>query len=111
MDACCPPDGCASAPARSGPLTGPAAEAELAALAKALAHPARVRILAHLRAEDACIAGELADQLPLAPSTVSRHLSVLQASGLITGEIDGPRRCYCVDPAALSRLQALVAAL
>jgi ArsR family transcriptional regulator len=111
MDPCCPPDDCAPAPAPTGPLTGPAAEEELAAYTKALGHPARVHILTHLRAQRACIAGELADQLPLAPSTVSRHLKVLKDAGLITGEIDGPRRCYCVDTAALARFQALVAAL
>lgn len=107
----CPPDACAPPPGAVGPLTGLGAEAELAAFAKALSHPARARILVHLRAEEACVVGELAGQLPLAASTVSRHLSVLKESGLVTGEIDGPRRCYCVNSSALERFQALVAAL
>jgi ArsR family transcriptional regulator len=84
---------------------------ELSALCKALAHPVRVRILRTLLARSTCVTGDLVDELPLAQSTVSQHLKVLRESGLIVGEIDGPRRCYCVAPAALERLKALVGAL
>jgi ArsR family transcriptional regulator len=84
---------------------------EVAKLAWALAHPARVRILRILICREACICGELVDQLPLAQSTVSQHLKVLKESGLVQGEIEGPKVCYCVNPVALVRLKALIAEL
>lgn len=84
---------------------------QLAALCKALAHPHRVRILRFLLSQDACFVGEIADQLPVAPSTVSQHLKLLKQSGIVTGEVDGPRRCYCVDPKVLTLLKQLVEAL
>lgn len=93
------------------PTTGPEAEAELAELAKAIGHPVRVQILRLLLARDACVCGEIVDELPLAQSTVSQHLKVLKEAGLIRGEIDGPRIGYCVEPETLRRLKALVAAL
>jgi len=83
----------------------------LAKLAWALAHPARARILRILLAREACICGELVDQMDLAQSTVSQHLKTLKESGLITGEIDGPKVCYGVNTAVLARLKQLVAAL
>jgi ArsR family transcriptional regulator len=84
---------------------------ELAKLAWAIAHPARVHILRILLARRACICGELVDELPLAQSTVSQHLKILKEAGLVQGEIDGPKVCYCVNPAALARLKELVAEL
>lgn len=80
----------------------------LAALCKALAHPHRVHILRFLLAQRVCFAGEIADQLPVAASTVSQHLRQLRVAGLIQGEVDGPRRCYCVAPDALAALKALL---
>jgi DNA-binding transcriptional ArsR family regulator len=80
----------------------PDALGTLAAQAKALAHPARLAIVQILAARDSCICGELVDALPLAQATVSRHLRVLCEAGLIRGEIDGPRSCYCLDRAALT---------
>jgi ArsR family transcriptional regulator len=88
-----------------------AADQELARLAWALAHPARVRILRILIARQACICGELVDQMPLAQSTVSQHLKVLKEAGLVQGELDGPKVCYCVHPAALQRLKKLIGQL
>jgi ArsR family transcriptional regulator, arsenate/arsenite/antimonite-responsive transcriptional repressor len=82
---------------------------ELASLSKALGHPARLRLLRILIEKGECISGDLADQLPLAPSTISEHLRILKSVGLIQGSIDGPRRCYCVHEPTLKRLQALVA--
>lgn len=79
-------------------------EADLAALAevaKALAHPARLAILQTLAQRGTCICGQIVDVLPLAQATVSQHLKALKASGLVQGEVDGPRSCYCVDAAAL----------
>lgn len=73
------------------------ADLEIALVAKALAHPARVRILRILLARATCTCGEIVDALPLAQATVSQHLKVLKEAGLIKGEIDGPRVCYCVD--------------
>ena len=83
----------------------------LAALAKALGHPARVRIVRFLAGSDACMCGQICDVVPLAPSTVSQHLKVLKQAGLITGEIDGTRVCYSLDRAVLAELPELVAAL
>ena len=107
-DSCCPP----SDPAPDlRPVEGPEADEELAALAKALGHTARVQILRLLLHRVSCVCGEIVDQLPLAQSTVSQHLKVLKEAGLIRGEIDGPRICYCVEPRALRRLRALIGGL
>ena len=93
------------------PVEGPEADDELAALAKALGHPARVQIMRLLVRREACICGDIVDELPLAQSTVSQHLKVLKSAGLIRGDIDGPRVCYCVEPRVLRRLKALVGSL
>ena len=93
------------------PVEGPEADDELAALAKALGHPARVQIMRLLVRREACICGDIVDELPLAQSTVSQHLKVLKEVGLIRGDIDGPRVCYCVEPRVLRRLKALVGSL
>lgn len=88
-----------------------ATDEELARLAWAIAHPARVRILRILLARQACICGELVDQMTLAQSTVSQHLKILKESGLVQGEIDGPKVCYCVNSAILARLKVMIADL
>ena len=93
------------------PVEGPDADEELALLAKAVGHPARVQILRLLVRREACICGDIVDELPLAQSTVSQHLKVLKDAGLIRGEVDGPRVCYCVEPRALRRLKSLVGSL
>lgn len=72
-------------------------EQELAAFAKAMAHPARIAILKVLAQKNDCICGEIVEILPLAQSTVSQHLKELKNAGLITGTIDGPRSCYCIN--------------
>jgi ArsR family transcriptional regulator len=107
---------CAPAPAPKQepelrPVEGADADEELAALAKALGHPARVQIIRLLVRRDACICGDIVDELPLAQSTVSQHLKVLKDAGLIRGDIDGPRVCYCIEPRALRRLKSLVGSL
>lgn len=84
---------------------------ELASLAWALAHPARVRIVRLLISRQACVCGEIVNELPLAQSTVSQHLKILKASGLILGEVDGPKVCYCINRDKLARLKKLVAGL
>jgi len=93
------------------PIEGPEADEELARLAKALGHPARVRILRLLAGRTTCVCGEIVEAFELAQSTVSEHLRVLKAAGLVQGEVDGPRVCYCVDPAGLARLRRLVEGL
>ena len=72
-------------------------EQELAAIAKALSHPARIAILSMLAKRNECICGEIVEVLPLAQSTVSQHLKELKNAGLIDGTIDGPRSCYCIN--------------
>lgn len=105
---CCPPprpdDGIA-------PVEGPEADESLAAFAKALGHPARVQIIRLLVRKTACVCGDIVDELPLAQSTVSQHLKVLKEAGLIRGEVDGPRVCYCIEPRALRWFKALVAGI
>jgi len=93
------------------PVEGDEADAELAELAKALGHPARVQIMRLLVRREACLCGDIVEELPLAQSTVSQHLKVLKEAGLVKGEIDGPRVCYCVEPRTLRRLKALVGSL
>jgi ArsR family transcriptional regulator len=70
-----------------------------------------VRILRLLSERNACVCGDIVEEFPLAQSTVSQHLKQLKGAGLIQGEIDGPRVCYCVAPAALKRLKVLIAGL
>ena len=84
---------------------------QLAELARALSHPARVAIVRHLAERGTCVCGQIVDVLPLAQATVSQHLKVLKDVGLVQGEVDGPRTCYCVNPEAVKRFQALVASL
>jgi ArsR family transcriptional regulator len=93
------------------PVEGTESALELTLLAKALGHPARVQIVRLLVRRETCVCGDIVDELPLAQSTVSQHLKVLKEAGLVKGEIDGPRVCYCVEPRALRRLKALVGSL
>jgi ArsR family transcriptional regulator len=79
---------------------------ELAALAKALGHPARVKILRHLAGIKGCICGDLVLEIGLAQATVSQHLKVLKSAGLVRGIISGPSTCYCLERPALERLKA-----
>ena len=77
----------------------------IATLAKALGHPARVAIMDYLLKVDACICGDIVNELPLAQPTVSQHLKELKNAGLIKGEIEGNSICYCIDEKALEKLQ------
>ncbi|MEO0899277.1 MAG: metalloregulator ArsR/SmtB family transcription factor [Bacteroidota bacterium] len=70
---------------------------KLAQLAKAIGHPARIAILEVLIQKQSCICGDIVEELPLSQSTVSQHLKELKQAGLIKGEIDGPKVCYCID--------------
>lgn len=84
---------------------------DLARLAWALAHPARVKIVQILLRRNTCVCGEIVDELPLAQSTVSQHLKILKESGLVQGEVDGPKVCYCINPTQFAALKSLVADL
>ncbi len=79
---------------------------KLAAACKALSHPARLTILQTLAQRGSCICGEIVDVMPLSQATVSQHLKVLKDSGLITGVVDGPRSCYCINYANVEELRA-----
>jgi DNA-binding transcriptional ArsR family regulator len=72
-------------------------ENKIAKYAKALAHPARIAILHLLLKKQACICGDIVEELPLSQSTVSQHLKELKEAGLIKGDIDGAKVCYCID--------------
>lgn len=79
-------------------------DAELAALAKALGHPARVQLVRMLAARDSCYVGELADELPLAQSTISEHLRILREAGVVTSGTLAGRPCYCLSGDRLATL-------
>jgi ArsR family transcriptional regulator len=76
----------------------------LADAAKAMAHPARIKILKILSEYNACFCGEIVDLLPLSQATVSQHLKELKRVGLINGEIEGPKTCYCINEEFLKKL-------
>ncbi len=77
----------------------------MAALAKALGHPARIGILSMLHERRTCIGCDIVEEIGLAQSTTSEHLRILKAAGIITGEIERPRVCYSLNPAALEPLR------
>jgi ArsR family transcriptional regulator len=101
---CCPP---------APPAVRPAAidADDLARMCKALAHPARVQLLRHLVDYGDCYFGSLADVLPLAPSTISQHVSILKDAGLVEGASDLQRVCYCVNKDRLAQLKAAIGSL
>ena len=78
---------------------------------KALGHPARLEILRVLATRGTCVCGEVVEVMPLAQATVSQHLKILKECGLIQGEVDGVKVCYCINPARLKDLKVLVASL
>ena len=81
---------------------------ELSQYCKALGHPIRVEIVRILDRRRECGCGDLVGELPVAQSTVSQHLKVLKVAGLILGEVDGPRRGYCLNREAVERLKRLI---
>lgn len=83
----------------------------VAVVAKALGHPARIRIVRLLLERQSCIGGDIVDDIGLAQSTVSEHLRILKAAGIIQGEIERPRVCYALRPASLLPLAALLEAI
>ncbi len=79
---------------------------QIAEFAKAFAHPARVAIIQQLAKRESCICGDLVDVLPLSQSTISQHLKELKRIGIITGEVEGPRVCYCINQDAWQKAKA-----
>ena len=80
----------------------------LADVCKALAHPARIRILKHLLDENQCTCGRIVDILPLAQSTVSQHLKILREAGLVAGKVNGRKTCYCINRELLDRFSGFL---
>ena len=80
-------------------------EIEIAEIAKALSHPARIKILKILNDLNSCMVGSIVDLLPLSQSTVSQHLKELKRVGLIKGEIEGPKICYCINPKVMEKVK------
>lgn len=84
---------------------------QIATLAKALGHPARIAILEYLMSVDTCICGDIVNELPLAQPTVSQHLKELKNAGLIKGNVEGNAICYCINEGALEILQSYFGAI
>ncbi len=84
------------------------ADLKVAKYAKALGHPARIAILRILLERTSCICGDIVDELPLSQSTVSQHLKELKDAGLIKGDIEGKKVCYCIDEKSWNEAQQLL---
>jgi DNA-binding transcriptional ArsR family regulator len=82
-------------------------EVYIANLAKALSHPVRIKILQILNEKNVCMCGEIVELLPLAQSTVSQHLKELKKAGLIQGDVDGPKICYCLNESVIVKAREL----
>jgi ArsR family transcriptional regulator len=95
-------------PAQDQPVNGNIADEDIALIAKALSHPARIQIIRFLLSKKTCIGGDIVDVVGLAQSTVSEHLRILKASGIITGEITRPRVCYSLNPLRLNHFQGFL---
>lgn len=78
---------------------------ELAILAKALGHPARIAIIEYLLKVDTCICGDIVNELPLAQPTVSQHLKELKNAGIIKGSVEGTSVCYCINEPGFEKIQ------
>ncbi|MDA0685028.1 MAG: metalloregulator ArsR/SmtB family transcription factor [Bacteroidetes bacterium] len=83
----------------------PAHQQRIAAIAKALSHPARIALVSELASQNACVCGDLVAELPLSQATVSQHLKVLKEADIISGETDGPRVCYCINWTSLTQIR------
>jgi len=81
---------------------------EMANMAKAISHPARIAILEYLLAKGECVCGDIVSELPLSQSTVSQHLKAMKNAGIIKGDIDGVYRCYCVNTQACQSLMTKI---
>ncbi|MEQ9306514.1 MAG: metalloregulator ArsR/SmtB family transcription factor [Marinoscillum sp.] len=80
---------------------------ELASIAKAIGHPARIAIIEHLLKSNQCINSDLVKELGLAQATISQHLKELKSLGIIQGTIEGTSMCYCIDPIVWEQIRSL----
>jgi ArsR family transcriptional regulator len=78
---------------------------KLAGIFKALGHPTRIKIIEHLIQINTCICGDIVDIFPYSQSTISQHLKILKASGIVCGEVEGPKTYFCVDKQVLAQLK------
>lgn len=83
----------------------PLSKDQLAKIFKALGHPTRVKIVEHLIEINSCVCGEIVDIFPFSQSTISQHLKLLKESGIVCGEVEGPRTFFCVDKAILQEFK------
>lgn len=81
---------------------------QTANLFKALGHPARIAIIEYLIAKNSCVCGEIVSELPLSQSTISQHLKALKEAGIIKGEIEGVKTCYCIKADVLEHLKTVL---
>ena len=81
---------------------------DIASLAKILSHPARLAILRYLASADTCISGDISDEIPLSRTTVSQHLQELKRAGLIHGEIEGTKVCYCICNESIEKAKEIL---
>ena len=84
---------------------------QIASIAKALGHPARIAIMEYLVKTDACICGDIVNELPLSQPTVSQHLKELKSAGLIKGSVEGTSICYCIDQTTINQLSTYILAM
>lgn len=84
---------------------------KFASLAKALGHPARISIIEMLIRKNACVCGDIVDELPLSQSTISQHLKELKSAGIIKGTIEGPSTCYCINEETWEEAEKLFSSL
>lgn len=84
---------------------------QLAKIFKALGHPTRIKIVEHLLKHNTCICGEIVDIFPFSQSTISQHLKLLKDSGIVCGEIEVPKTCYCIDNTVLNEFKKYVSDL
>jgi len=80
----------------------------MATLTKALGHPARIAILMHLVKMNSCVCGDIVEEIPLAQSTISQHLKALKLAGIIHGEVEGAKTCYCINPKVWAEMKGML---
>lgn len=80
----------------------------IASLAKTLGHPARIAILMHLATTNSCVCGDIVEEIPLAQSTISQHLKALKDAGIIHGDIEGTKTCYCINPEGWQEMKVVL---
>lgn len=81
---------------------------QMAKIFKALGHPTRVKIVEHLIAINTCVCGEIVNIFPFSQSTISQHLKLLKESGIVHGEVEGPKTYFCVDKTVLKKFKKYI---